>query len=557
MNSPHRRGTEPEFPPAYTSSRRQLLKLMALGGSLAVGGGLLSACSKRDQSSTNVVLKTVDDWPYGPKPTAKEQKEDPNKKAYAEALQLWLDDNPGVTIKRVTADIWSQQGLVTAISGGTAPAMFQGDMVGGWNRTATKSAMARGLLADVTEQLEQHKVAGRLADFAVPIWDKWAVNGRYYSAPQSYSCGNGIHYRKDLVAELGLKAPEPGWTWDDVRALAKGLTTGQRKGIALQNWVLQQVLEAEGLSLMTQLPAPDSKWNWAWDYTTQADLWVSAIERTRAMMYDDKSVLADISLTDDDVWGAVVKGTAAMHNTTSIHFSAPPGSEVTHIALEEELDKPLEEIMGWMSEPVGVNGYSATTQGEVFLLGFSPDLTDSELSSAVSLHDYMLGPGFVHQRKAIFERTKNARYIYDWGNITPIYKEVLGQLPSSPEEAWGTEFMSTIHATAEIPIAPNPAWYLPVEENTGPTATAYGDMTSRWFYESGDLDVRDDLGKLERTVNKQADGFTSSVADEDFTAGARRYYEAHVKYWQDNAADFYERVFAPWYEGSVRPRLGA
>jgi ABC-type glycerol-3-phosphate transport system substrate-binding protein len=554
--SPHRHADRSDVR-SYAPTRRQLLSLMALGGSVAVGGGLLSACSRRGEgSAAEVVLTTVDGWPYGPMPSAKEQQDDPNKRAYAEAFQVWLKDHPGVRIKNGTVDIWSQQALVTAISGGTAPAMFQGDLVGNWNRAGTKSAMVRGLLADVTEQLEAYELSSKLMDFAAPIWEKWSVGGGYYAAPQSYSCGNGIHFRRDLITQAGLEEPQPDWTWEDVRQLAKALTSGDRKGIAMQNWVLQQLLDADGITLLTKLPDPDTSWNWRWDYTSQADMWISLIDRIRTMMHDEKSVLADISFTDDDVWGAIVKGTAAMHNTTSVHFSAPPGSEITHIALEKELGKPLEEIVGWVPEPLGVNGRTATTQGEIFLLGFDPNLEDDALDAAVGLHLYMLGDGFVRQRTAIYERTKDPRYVYDWGNITPLFKGMLEKLPSSPEEAWGELFMQRVHEASQIPLAPNEAWHFPVEENTGPSDTAYGDMTSRWFYESGDLDLRDDLGKLERTVNKQADGFTSSIAEDEFVKAARTYFTAHMDYWQEHAPEFFDNVFQPWYRAKVRPLIG-
>jgi ABC-type glycerol-3-phosphate transport system substrate-binding protein len=539
-----------------TPTRRQLLKSIAATGVLASTSGLLSACSKSGSGgSSSVTLMTHDNWPYGAMPSTKEQKADPSKKAYAEALQEWLDKNPGVTIKNSALDVWNQQALTTAISGGTAPAAYPGDVMGGWDRAAVRGAMLQGLSADVTEHLKANDIESKLADYAMPIWEKWAVDGKFFAAPWIYTVGTGIHYRIDLIRELGLKEPTPDWTWDDVRELAKGLTSGKRKGIVLQGWGVDMGLNADGMDFLSQVPAPDTGWNWRWDYSARADLWQPLIERARAMIYEDKTVRADVSMADGDALAAFARGDVAMHNNTVIFLPVTPGGDNAPANLAKKLDKPFEEVFGWMSQPNGRNGRTSNTQGQVDLVAFSPDLDEDQLDKAVSLLFHMQGPGYVHTRQAVFETSKDAKRVYDWENIMPLRKDVTKDLPSSPDEAWGEPFMDEVRRAAQIPLVPNDSWYFPAEANPGPTETAREDMRSRWANERGRIDVRADLAKLSATRNKQAASFTSSTSDEDFVKAAEKYYDDHAEYWRTNAPEYYENVFKEWHESVVRPAL--
>ncbi|HEY8454014.1 MAG TPA: extracellular solute-binding protein [Actinopolymorphaceae bacterium] len=541
------------------TSRRSVLKAMAASGVLALGGSALASCSSDGErgsgETVDVTLTTYDGWPFGPMPTAKEQKDDPTAKAYAGVLREWMREHPGVKIKNATLNVWDQQALTTAITGGTAPSLYPGDVIGGWNRANVRSAMLQGLVADMTEYLEQYKVHDKLEDYAKPIWEKWEVNGRFYASPWIYNVGTGLHYRRDLVQELGLKEPTPDWTWDDVRELAKGLTEGKRKGIVLQGWGLNMGLNADGMDFHSTIPAPETGWNWRWDYSSRADQWIPLIERMRAMIFEDQSVLADISMGDGDTLAAFFRGDAAIHNNTVIYFTIPPGSDNAPADLAARLDKPIEEVVGWMTQPNGTNGRTANTQGQVDLVGFSPDLDDDALDAAMSLLLHVQQRGWVEQRKAVYEATNDPKHVYDWANIMPLFKGLLDQVPSSPEEAWGTKFMNEVRRAAQIPIAPNEAFYFPAEPNPAPSSTIRDDMTSRWTNERGNLDLRADLKKLDDTRNQQAQNFTSGISDEDFIEAASGYYEAHAAYWQENAPDYYQNVYQPWYEQNVLPAL--
>jgi hypothetical protein len=115
--------------------------------------------------------------------------------------------------------------------------------------------------------------------------------------------------------------------------------------------------------------------------------------------------------------------------------------------------------------------------------------------------------------------------------------------------------MDAVRAATQHPLIPDQAWFIPAEEQVGPTSNAIDDAFSRWWFETGRVDIGRDLRRVEQIRNSQADGFTSSVADEEFVAGARRYYEALETFWRTHSPRFYEEVFRDWYEQKVLPAL--
>jgi len=541
-------------------TRRNLLRSLAAGSAAIASGSLTAATTfaQWDQPAEEVdVTLTTSGWPYGAMPDADARAADPSVDAYAASLQAWMDLNPGVRIEAVEFNVWDQQTSVTGLAGGTAPSFVQGNVIGGWDDATIRGAMAQGLVADVSAPLETYGFAAKLADYAKPLWESWLVNGAYYAAPAAFNNGVGIHYRRDWIAEAGLEEPDENWTWDDVRAIAKAITTPERKGIAFQSWGLGERLASNGWDILTKLPTPDTGWNWTWDYTSMADTWVHDIQENRAMIYEDQSVLADITFGDTEILNAVVRGEAGMHTNTIVFYSWYPTGAESIVNLETQLGKPLEEIMGWLPLPRGTNGCPGATKPQIDLLAFSPDLDEEGLDKAVSLHGYMLGPGFVAQKQALFEVTQDPRTVYDFERITPIYAaSELEGLPSSADEAWGTKFMDTVRAVNSRPLQPRDAWYLPAEEEVGPTSSAMDDMLSRWSYEPGEFDIAADLADLESTSNSQADGFESSIPDDEFRAAAKEWYDALNAHFEATAPEFYENVFAAWYEENIVPAVG-
>jgi hypothetical protein len=467
-----------------------------------------------------------------------------------------MDKNPGVTLKTIKLDIWNTEALKTAVTGGTAPAVFPGNVLGEWDDTATKSAFAQGLVADVTPLVEKSGVGDKLADYAKPIWETWKVNGKYYGSPDYFGAGNGIYYRRDLIRELGLKEPAAGWTWPEFRELAKGLTKGKRKGVAFQKHSINWWLGTDGWFDVTQLPDRSSPWHWRWDYTSFADTWAKDVEGFRGMNFDDGSVLSDVAFGDGDVNNAFAQGRAAISGSNTGWFTASASTANTPGALAKKLGKPLDEVVGWIQHPVGNLGRFGSTQAFMTVLSFSPDLSENDLDKAFSLHNWLtIGEGYDLQKKSLWSTTKDLKQVFN--DPAPFHgRTTIDGIPGGVKEAWGENYVKAVTDAAAIPLLPNKSDFFPVEDKAGPAATPAEDAMSRWSFERGRVDIRADLSKVEQTRNKQAKSFKSSASEEDFVKAAKSYYETCQKFWQQHAPEYAAQVYDGWYEKNVVPALG-
>jgi hypothetical protein len=558
--------------PRSRVTRRDLLRALGAGGAALAGMPLIGSLGANDANAApraslrgqtvDVTLITTADLPYPGIPTAEVQAADPALKAYADAVQPWMDENPGVKLQQITFDVYDQQALLVAISGGTAPSFYPADVLGDWNEELVLASEKSGLAADVTDQVAQNDLEAKLADYCLALWKTKAIDGQHYALPYGYNCGDGLYYRVDMFKEAGLEVPTSDWTWQDVRDLAKTLTTGDVKGIGLQGWGLSLPLVAEGWGftvLRNRLPAPETSWDWKWDFTTSADEWAKIISWFRSMIFEDQSVLADVAMEDDQIVAQFLQGTVAMMNNNSTYFTSSPSPSVdlSFSRVADEMGKPIEEVFGYLPHPAGSNGFTATSWGQLDTMALNPDLDQSALDKAASLHIYMMGPGFVSQKKAAYEASKDLRYVWIGGDVTPLYKpSELEGIPGSPEEAWGEAYMKAVHTVADRPLMPWPHWFIALQSEAGPPETPLDDARDHWFYDSSQPDIMADLKQLEETMNQQAAGFTSEVPDDQFIAGAKAFYDAQAAYWEKNSPDFYNNVYKPFYDSLVAPALG-
>ena len=459
-------------------------------------------------------------WPLDGVPTPEQRSEEPEARAYAQALQSWLEANPEVTFEQIEFNVWDQETIVTALAGGTAPSLFNANAVGGWDTPGARPAVAQGLLADVTEAYESSGIGEDLASYVRPLWEQWQVDGRLYALPTSYVAGVGVYYRKDLIREAGLEEPQPGWTWDDFHALLEGLTESGQKGAVMQSWIPNSELNANGWSSLTQVPAPDTPWNWRWDYTTNVDLWEPIIRRWRKAILEDQSVITNpAGLADYEVAAAFVRGDAAMMFNNYFWYTRPPSDPESMAGLAERLGKPLEEVVGWVELPLGSLGAPSPTAGLISAAGVSPHLGGDALDKAVSVFDYMtFGEGYTTQQRLLWEETGDLKRVYR----DPLPINGVTQLPGVPgsiEDAWDEAFLENVRDAASNPVKPVPALYLPAEAAPGPGEDAFNDAINQLLFTEGEADVQAALAEAERITNQQAASFTSSVPDDVFVEG--------------------------------------
>ncbi|WP_116951663.1 extracellular solute-binding protein [Jiangella endophytica] len=554
-------------------TRRSFLRASAGVGIVGAGLVSLSACSSdQDDPSgepeplptelADATLLVSDAGPYKAVPDEAAQADDPSNKIYADTLQAWLDENPAVKLEAANVDVWNKDAMVTAIAGGTAPAIYYANVIGSWNNEGIKQAFAQQLAADTTDLVASFDVVGRMTDTARMVWERnWGVDGRYYGAPLTFSIGEVVHYRRDLVDQLGLPQPELGWTWADLRALALALNADGRKGIMLRTSPMNYAFKtAEGAEVLGRLPNPDGPWWWRYDYGLQAEAHAEAVANIRGMIFEDESALADIG-TGDDPWAprhAFNRGEIAMHINSIDMLLQGPDAEDGPVALADRAGLPLDDVTGIVALPAGLNGNAGPSSCENILqaVSFDPELGKDELTAAFSLHMYMNTDGQVSRGKAQFDAAQDLRSVWQGARAYPVFTEVIEGLPGSLAEGWGEKIAASVGEIAELAQRPDPLWFIPVETNPGPGDEALNDAMTKWWYEPSEPDVAGDLDNLSSVRNDQAASFSSSVPWDDFAAGASEYYDALATHWEENAPEFHRDTFEPWLEEHVRPALG-
>ncbi len=527
--------------------------MVAAGIPVAAASG--AAANARAQNAEVTLL--IAGWPYPPLPA---EMPEGGYDSYQQALAMWLEQNPNVRMETVEVGIWDSAALLTAISGGTAPAYFSTGVIGNWNVAGMQAAYLQGLVANLSEQFDAFDIQNKLSAIANSGRAYYAIGDEEYGVVNEIAPGNGIYYRRDLLAEAGLPEPTVDWTWDDVREYARALTTDTRKGLAMQSYGLTSwELAAEGLgenNLFARIPDPSSPWNWRWDYTSQAAEYQTAIDRHRAMMFEDGSLLSDVSSSDGSIAPQFLNQEAAMMSNPSQFYTR--ASDPWPYMLAQQLGQPMEEIVGFMSHPRGVNGHiNPASRVVIPPTGMNPDLRTEEKNAAVSLYNFMeLEDGFDLRRRLAYEESGDLKRAFEVFPF-PRAKDTIDGVDGTAADAWGADFLAVLDYMASVVSRyPELGLFIPPEESVGPDNAAWNDVASTFSFEPGTVDVPALLQQAQDIRNQQAQSFTSSVSDEAFTAGAAAYYQAHDAYWQEVAPEFYENTFKPWYDSVIVPALG-
>ncbi|HLI28630.1 MAG TPA: extracellular solute-binding protein, partial [Chloroflexota bacterium] len=90
---------------------------------------------------------------------------------------------------------------------------------------------AAGMLANLEPWLARDPID--LTDFYPPLLDLFRYHGALYGLPRDNDT-KVIYYNRQLFDAAGVPYPQPGWTWDDLRALAAALTRRDEHGRPLQ-----------------------------------------------------------------------------------------------------------------------------------------------------------------------------------------------------------------------------------------------------------------------------------------------------------------------------------
>lgn len=546
-------------------TRRQLLRAAAIGGVALVGGTALAACGGSATTTTVNVTFLTGGWPDDAMPTAAQQKSSINSKAYADALEQWLKQHPGVKIKHTDVNIWSQQAITSSISAGTAPTWFMGSILGSFINNVVFSGFARGLAADVTNLVESTHLLDQLDPGYIPNYNYWKVNGKYFGTPGGYGISNGIFFRRDLIQQAGLEEPTPDWTWTDFRTMAKELQAAnpKMKGAALQNYIFDTSFTSNGLNagatgygLLGLDPAPSNAWPWRYNLTPYLSQYQQMVDNWRGMYYTDKTLTSSTSTGDSDVAQAFARGDVALIADNGSYFqrALSDPTNVANIAIK--LGKSFDDVVGWVSQPVGELGSFGGSQANGVVCSFDPHLQRNQPALAAAFDfgvQMLIGQALVNQRQEIYKSTKDLKTVFL--EIPPMSKLQVdyGLSGKTAAEAWGPKIIASYSAAAKIPLVPDPALYFPAEGSAGPTGDAWNDANSGMAYTQDAVPGL--LNKLQSVSNTQFSGLSSSVSKSTFIASAKKFFADSDSFWHKYAPRFSSELYHQWYEQTVLPAL--
>jgi len=152
-------------------------------------------------------------------------------------------------------EYWNK--LQTAIAGGQAYDVF---WMNGPNFPVYAS---KGALIDLQPMVDRDSLD--LSVYPPSLVELYSYNGHVYGLPKDFDT-IALFYNKDMFDAAGVKYPDETWTWDDLKAAAKALTTKDTWGIGVPvdaqcvwfNFVYQnggKVVAPDGSKVLLDEPA--------------------------------------------------------------------------------------------------------------------------------------------------------------------------------------------------------------------------------------------------------------------------------------------------------------
>lgn len=586
------------------TSRRQFLKLIALGG----GAAFLNACTSETSTPepsprptntrfvtptryvtptqtltptitptrtatptitptvtptatpTPVVTITTSGWPVDVL-TKEEAGPDPAAQAARDAVQAWLDLHPGVALRKVPVNILDPQMIAGQVAAGTDCTYLFGPTVGGgWDRDSAARAFSSGALADISAQVTQQKLSERILPH---LWKNWSVNsqvnGRFFAYPlNAYQPGAQVYiYRKDLLIDyyVGLP-PKSGWTWEQAAEYFRIVTEPDLKMYALvaPTWFLRDVLSFYGAPLLTEVPDPDLPWHWTCDWSDRR--WVDLLKIYRRLAFRDQAVLIDKKIEGDtEAMQRFRLQNAFFVRTSYTNMFASPTNRDTFSGMADHLGKSFPEMFGMVTLPTG-DGYFLGGSPLWGPVSFSPHATPQQLDLAVSLVDWMyFGQGLDMTKAAEWAASRDPRTIFNNFLYLDGRNSYQG-VPARAVDAWGEEVYNQWRELAGLPIQPRREHYFPPEMNPGPNPDPFKKPLEDMVLVVNADDIAWEIQQAQEKCMAFAQNNPSSISRADFVAAARAYYRDLVMYLQVNMPEFYENRYKPFFETKVAPKIG-
>src|SRR5256885_13795163 len=141
-----------------------------------------------------------------------------------DSINAFMTANPGVKVKWEPIASDYETVLKTNLAAGTEADVFYADIF--W----IDSLMKTGKLLALDDYMS--KTGTKKEDFVPSLINAFTYQGKTYGIPKDFNT-LGLVYNKDLFKAAGVAEPTNDWTWNDLSAAAKKLTTGGVVGLSL------------------------------------------------------------------------------------------------------------------------------------------------------------------------------------------------------------------------------------------------------------------------------------------------------------------------------------
>jgi multiple sugar transport system substrate-binding protein len=141
-----------------------------------------------------------------------------------ESINAFMAANPSVKVKWEPIAQDYETVLKTNLAAGTEADVFYADIF--W----IDSVMKTGRLMALDDYMA--KSGTKKEDFVPTLINAFSYQGKVYGIPKDFNT-LGLVYNKDMFRAAGVAEPTNDWTWTDLQAAAKKLTTGGVVGLSL------------------------------------------------------------------------------------------------------------------------------------------------------------------------------------------------------------------------------------------------------------------------------------------------------------------------------------
>ncbi len=314
-----------------------------------------------------------------------------NQQTYTDEVkahhQLFMDENPNITIEVAIVETVDGSELMTAIASGVGPDVAE----------VSYPQMDQYIYANAFRDLSPYISASEdSANWNQTMLDMFKVNDKYYGIPyQQYNMF--MYYNKAIFEDASLTPPE---TWEELLSTASALSVPeeQQYGFAL-NWAqwAEWWFEIFVWSAGGDLTEKGENGELILTFTDPAV--IEAAEFYRELKLEG-AIQPDMSLTHDPLQADFANGNAAM-------FIG--GSDIVPRLVRDGMD---EDDIGVIPIPAGPVGHSISLiGGALYAIPVNDDKTDAEVEAAFKFIEFSMSKESMETRFELSAQQGTPLYI--------------------------------------------------------------------------------------------------------------------------------------------------